>query len=222
MTEADLQRYGYANMHELRNWRWFRRYSAGPFASAAVHQIDVLNRMLGASPRTVLAAGTTGFFQDREYHDHVTAIFEYPLDDRTLQATCQVLTTTSGTADSHELFVGTAGSIRISENPRWATVFREPSADPWDEWVRKEYLVKPAAKVEPPPETGEAPESSSQVATAETGEVQQYRLPAISHQSSFQYHLAERIAFVAWFTIFHAQFPGPTRGSFTFRRGTRS
>ncbi len=190
MAEADLQRYGYANMHEFRNWRWFRRHSAGPFAAAAVHQIDVLNRMLGASPRTVLAGGTTGFFPDRECHDHVTAIFEYPLDDRTLQATCQVLTTTSGTAGNHELLVGTAGSIRISENPRWAAVFREPSAEPWDEWVRNEYLVKPAAKVEPPPETGESLDRVGQAVAVETGQVQQYQLPALTHQSPFQYHLA--------------------------------
>ncbi len=190
MPEADLEKYGYANMHEFRNWRWFRRYSAGPFAAAAVHQIDVLNRLLGAPPRTVLAAGGADFFPNRECHDNLTAIYEYPVDGRTVRATCQVHTTTRGTAGSHELLTGTAGSIRTSDNPKWAAVFREPSAVRWDEWVRKSYLVKVAPAVEPVEEPSDEQADSGQVVAAETGEVERYEMPAISHQSSFQYHLA--------------------------------
>ncbi len=183
-----LQRYGYADMREFRNWRWFRRYSAGPFAGAAVHQVDVLSRLLGSQPRAVLAAGGADYFPDRECHDNVTAVYEFPVDGRTVRATCQVHTTTHGTAGSHELLLGTAGSIRTSENPKWAAVFREPSAAPWDQWVRKGFLLRadraPAAE-EPAPEAGEA----GDVQAAETGVVEQYEMPPAPDKSSLHHHL---------------------------------
>ncbi len=183
-----LQRYGYANMREFRNWRWFRRYSAGPFAGAAVHQVDVLSRLLGSQPGSVLAAGGADYFPDRECHDHVAAIYEYPVDGRTVHATCRVQTTTHGTAGSHELLLGTAGSIRTSENPKWAAVFREPSAAPWDQWVRKGYLLK----AERAPVAGEpAPEATegNDVQAAETGVVEQYEMPLAPDKSSLHDHV---------------------------------
>jgi predicted dehydrogenase len=189
IPDANLERFGYASMHEFRNWRWFRRYSAGPFATAAVHQIDVLNRLLGAPPRTVLAAGGADFFPDRECQDNLTAIFEYPVEGRTIRAICQVHTTTHGTTGSHELLVGTAGSIRTSENRKWERVFREPSAFPWDEWTRKGYLAKvpwtPAAEEKP----SEPAPDSDLVQVAETGIVEEYEMPLKPGKSSLHYHL---------------------------------
>lgn len=188
ISEDDLKRHGYANMREFRNWRWFRRYSAGPFAAAAVHQVDVLNRLLGTPPRSVLAAGGADFFPDRECHDHLTAIYEYPVDGRTVRATCQVHTTTRGTAGSHELVVGTAGSIRTSEAPNWVAVFREPSAVTWDEWVRKGYLVK-AARPSAVDEPSEPPADTGGMQAAETGGVEPYEIPVAADKSSLHYHL---------------------------------
>lgn len=189
IPEADLKRFGYADMREFRNWRWFKRYCAGPFASAAVHQVDVLNRLLSSHPRTVLGVGGADYFPDRECYDNVTAIYEYPVDKRTVRATCQVLTTTRGTAGSHELLVGTAGSIRAAENPKWMTIFREPSAAEWDEWIRKGYLVKanqmPAAAEKPPETTVNA----NQIQVQETGEVERYEIPLTPDRSSLHYHL---------------------------------
>ncbi|RMF77276.1 MAG: gfo/Idh/MocA family oxidoreductase, partial [Planctomycetota bacterium] len=40
MTEEQLAKYGYANMHEFRNWRWFRKYGGGPISDLGAHQID--------------------------------------------------------------------------------------------------------------------------------------------------------------------------------------
>jgi len=46
LSEAKLNQYGYANMHEFRNWRWFKRYAGGPMSDLGAHQIDVYNWML--------------------------------------------------------------------------------------------------------------------------------------------------------------------------------
>ena len=186
IPEADLERYGYAGMREFRNWRWFRRCSAGPFAGAAVHQVDVLNRMLGVAPRAVLAAGGADYYEDRECHDHITAIYEYPVGERTIRATCQVHTTTRGTAGSHELLVGTDGSIRMSDRARWVKVFREPTAEKWDEWIRKGYLKKTAGK---PAAVEEPSGTSDSKPVQETGEVEEYEMTAAPDKPSFQYHL---------------------------------
>lgn len=107
---------------------------------------------------------------------------------RTIRATCQVHTTTRGTAGSHELVVGTAGSIRTSEAPNWVAVFREPSAVTWDEWVRKGYLVKvarPSAVDEP----SEPPADTGGMQAAETGGVEPYEIPVAADKSSLHYHL---------------------------------
>ena len=185
LPDADLQKYGYADMRQFRNWRWFSRYTAGPFVSAAVHQVDVLNRLLGTTPRAVLAAGGADYFEDRQCLDHVTAIFEYPLDARTIRATCQVLTTTRGTAGSHELLVGTEGSLRTSDRPKWFTVFREPTAADWNVWVRQGYLVKPEQAESSEP----APASGGLLHVEETGEVEEYALPLTADKSSLHYHI---------------------------------
>ena len=185
LPAADLQKYGYADMRQFRNWRWFTRYSAGPFVSAAVHQVDVLNRLLGTPPRAVLAAGGADFFDDRQCHDHVTAIFEYPHEARTIRATCQVLTTTRGTAGSHELLVGTEGSLRTSDNPQWFTVFREPTAADWNVWVRQGFLVRPERAASSVP----TPDSGGLLHVEETGLVEEYRLPLTADKSSLHYHI---------------------------------
>ena len=51
LSEAKLHQYGFANMHEFRNWRWFKKYAGGPMSDLGAHQIDVYNWMLGVNPR---------------------------------------------------------------------------------------------------------------------------------------------------------------------------
>lgn len=189
IAEADLKKYGYANMREFRNWRWFKPYCAGPFAGFAVHQVDALNWLLGAHPKTVLASGGLDAFKNRQNYDNVMAIFEYPLKDRTIRAACQVLTTSRGTNGNYELIVGTEGSIRISDNPKWTKVFREPSAVEWDDWRRKGYLVKIDAAVPVKPEAADKPADPNEVRVQETGEVTQYEIPVVLDKSPFQPHL---------------------------------
>src|SRR5207237_47134 len=48
MSPERLHKYGFDDMHQFRNWRWFKKYAGGPISDLGAHQIDVYNWMLGA------------------------------------------------------------------------------------------------------------------------------------------------------------------------------
>ena len=95
IPEAKLNKYGYANMHEFRNWRWFRKYAGGPVSDLGAHQIDIYNWMLGANPRLCIASGGVDYYKSHEWYDNAFIIFEYETKDGVIRAQYQVLTTTS-------------------------------------------------------------------------------------------------------------------------------
>jgi hypothetical protein len=74
--EAKLAEYGYANMHEFRNWRWFKKYAGGPMSDLGAHQIDVYNWMLGVNPSSCMASGGVDYYKTHEWYDNAIAIFE--------------------------------------------------------------------------------------------------------------------------------------------------
>jgi hypothetical protein len=78
LSDAKLAEYGYANMHEFRNWRWFKKYAGGPMSDLGAHQIDVYNWMLGVNPSSCMASGGVDYYKTHEWYDNAIAIFEYP------------------------------------------------------------------------------------------------------------------------------------------------
>jgi len=151
VPEETLQRYGYDNMHEFRNWRWYKRYGGGPLSDLGAHQIDIYNWFLGGHPKTVMASGGVDYYDHHEWHDNVMAIYEYATADGPVRAFYQVLTTTSGGGGYWEAFMGTEGTIKISENPASTAVYREARAPKWDQWQARNFLTPmevPAPKVE--------------------------------------------------------------------------
>lgn len=142
MDQATLDRYGYANMHEYRNWRWYRKYGGGPISDLGAHQIDVFNWFLDANPSSVMAGGGIDTYLEHEWYDNVMAIYEYPTDEGMVRAFYQVLTTTSAGGGYFEYFMGTEGSLKISENPKITAAYREAHAPEWDEWVKKGYIAQ--------------------------------------------------------------------------------
>ena len=155
IPEDVLKRYGYASMHEFRNWQWFSRYCLGPCGVLGSHQLDICNWFLNAMPASVFAVGGAGFYESRECLDNVTAVCEYHTSDCIVRATSQVLTTTSaGGERSFERFMGTDATIKMSENPKWMKVSREPSAPDWQPWVGKGYLTRPKSDSTKPPTDG--------------------------------------------------------------------
>jgi predicted dehydrogenase len=198
LSEAKLHQYGYANMHEFRNWRWFKRYAGGPISDLGAHQIDVFNWMLGVNPRSVLAGGGVDYYTTHEWYDNVQAIYEFPTPSGIVRATYGVLTTTSAGGGYHEYFMGDEGALKISENPKYTKLYREARAPEWDQWAEKGYIAKPnSGEGAPPPvkpwEKPRAklggPSRSGVVDVRETAELSAWDIPVTLDKAIHQPHL---------------------------------
>ncbi len=123
---ATLSKYGFANMHQHRNWRWYRHLSGGPMCDLGSHQVDVFSWILKANPKSVMASGGTDYYKS-EWYDNVMSIYEYDTPAGVVRAYYQVLNTT-GHGGFYETFMGDQGSMVISEDTRIGEFFREPTA----------------------------------------------------------------------------------------------
>ena len=53
-----LKKYGFDDMSQFRNWRWYKGLGGGPIVDLGSHQIDVYSWFLGnALPSSVMASG---------------------------------------------------------------------------------------------------------------------------------------------------------------------
>jgi predicted dehydrogenase len=198
LPEDKLHQYGYANMHEFRNWRWFKRYAGGPISDLGAHQIDVFNWMLEAAPRSVLAGGGVDYYTTHEWYDNVIAIYEYPTAAGLVRATYQVLTTTSAGGGYHEYFMGDEGALKISENPKYTKLYREARAPEWDRWVDQGLILRPGSGEgapppvkpweKPRPKLG-GPSRAATVDVRETAELSAWDLPVTLDKPIHQPHL---------------------------------
>ena len=198
LPESMLQKYGYANMHEFRNWRWFKRYAGGPISDLGAHQIDIYNWFLGARPTSVTASGGADFYANHEWYDNVMAIYEYALPSGNVRGFYQVLTTTSAGGGYNEYFMGTEGALKMSENPKYTSLFREAKAPEWDQWVEKGYIRKPGTGDDgatplkpwekPRPKFG-APARTSIVDVRETAALSAWEIPVTLDLPIHQPHL---------------------------------
>jgi predicted dehydrogenase len=124
--EATLKKYGYASMRELRNWRFFKKFSAGPIAEMGSPQLDVFNWFLGARPRAVLATGGKDYCEDAaEWPDDYHVLYEW---DVTVGQDAKVggkkavvrgyyeILVGSNDGGTSETFIGDEGSLTISED----------------------------------------------------------------------------------------------------------
>jgi predicted dehydrogenase len=179
-----LKRYGYQSMEQFRNWRWYRNLSGGLFGNLGAHQVDVTCWFLDAVPRRVVANGGADPSEPDHWHGNVMAIYEYDTPGGVVQSFCQMLTDTRGDGSgSYEHFMGTEGSIRMSQNPRRTAVYRDPDAPDWDEWVRREYLTQGEKQ-----RLSRSEQEQSEV--SETGEVVPYEIPVVLDKPPCYPHLA--------------------------------
>lgn len=185
IPDEELKRYGYDNMHQFRNWRSYKRTGGGPFSDFGAHQVDAINWLLKAKPKSVLAAGGIDYYDTREWFDNATAIIEYGTPDGTVRGTFQVLTATSGDGvHSFQHVMGDNGSIRMSENPKWTAIFHEAHASDWDQWVSEGYLKRPEGSHRSKPATSEEEH------VRETGGLVTFELPVVLDKPVHQPHLA--------------------------------
>src|SRR5208282_3037080 len=90
MPPEQLAKYGFKDMHQFRNWRWFKGLGGGPLSDLGAHQIDVFNWWFGVEPRAVLASGGIDYYKNHDWYDNVMVIYEYPLPEGVARAFYQV------------------------------------------------------------------------------------------------------------------------------------
>lgn len=198
LPEAVLNKYGYKNMHEFRNWRWFKKYAGGPISDLGAHQIDVYNWFLGANPTSVIASGGADFYTTHEWYDNVMAIYEFATPAGPARAFYQVLTTTSAGGGYMEYFMGTEGALKMSENPKYTGLFREARAPEWEKWAEAGFVRKPGTAVEetvtlkpwekPRPKLG-GPSKAATVDVRETAALDTWEMPVTLDKPIHQPHL---------------------------------
>jgi len=132
----------------------------------------------------VLAGGGIDYYKTHQWPDTVMVILQYETAEGTVRAEVSVQTTTSADGEmTFEHFMGTEGSIKISESAKWTRIFREPQAKPWDDWVRQGLL---AAKEDA---AAKKPATSEEEHVRETGVVVPYELPVALNKPLHQPHL---------------------------------
>jgi predicted dehydrogenase len=181
MKPAQLAQYGFTDMHQFRNWRWFKNLGGGPLSDLGAHQIDIFNWWFGCLPKSVMASGGLDYYQNHEWCDNAMVIYEFPLPEGVARAFYQVQTTTSAGGGYFEYFMGDEGSLKMSENPKLTALYREARAKPWDELVRKNYIrtrTAPAAATE-----------AGKVDVRETAQLAEYDIPVSFSKAIHQPHL---------------------------------
>jgi predicted dehydrogenase len=207
IPEAKLHKYGYANMHEFRNWRWFKKYAGGVVSDLGAHQIDVYNWMLESNPSALIASGGVDYYKTHEWYDNAYAIYEYPTKEGIVRATYNVLTTTSAGGGYHEYFMGDEGSLKISESPKNTKLYREARAPEWDQYAAQKLITqpdsgegailglkpweKPRQKMAMPskPLVGGPGQSAAKVDVRETAALSAWDIPVAQDKAIHQYHL---------------------------------
>jgi predicted dehydrogenase len=179
-----LKHYGFDDMHMFRNWRWFKKCGGGPLSDLGAHQIDIFNWFLGTPPTTILAGGGNDYYQNHEWFDNAMVIYEYDRPEGVTRAFYQVQTTTSAGGGYFEQFMGTEGTIRMSEDPKYTAIYREANAPDWEKWLNLHYLAE--GKADAPSDDDD---SATKVDARETAELAAYTLPVVLNKPPHQPHL---------------------------------
>lgn len=188
-----LAKYGYENMRQFRDWRWFKKYGGGPIVDLGSHQIDIFGWFLGdAMPASVQASGGVDYYTDVEWYDNVLAIYTFETDQGPVRAFYQTLTTSSARG-YYETFMGDEGTLQISEDPRKCRVYAEghlPLTDtgthPWATWVDKGYLLR----YEPPAEASATTDQDAIIAVYKSMPPAEFLMKIDVETSYHQPHLA--------------------------------
>ena len=176
-----LAKYGFKDMHQFRNWRWFKGLGGGPLSDLGAHQIDIFNWWFGTTAKSVIASGGNDYYKNHDWYDNALVIYEYQLPEGVARAFYQVQTTTSSGGGYFEMFMGDEGTIKMSENPSITKLWREDrSTKNWDDLAGKNYLR--ASAVAPPSD-------ADKVDVRETAPLLQYDIPVSFAKKIHQPHL---------------------------------
>jgi predicted dehydrogenase len=181
MPASMLAKYGYKDMHQYRNWRWYKGLGGGMLSDLGAHQIDIFNWWLGVTPKSVIASGGLDYYKNHDWYDNAMVIYEYPLAQGVARAFYQVQTTTSAGGGYFEMFMGDDGTIKMSEDPSICAIYREARATAvsWDDLAAKGYVrAKPVSA-----------EEAAKVDVRETAQLAEYEIPVFFNKPPHQPHL---------------------------------
>jgi predicted dehydrogenase len=170
--------------HRFLNWRFYTALSGGPISDLGAHQIDIFNWYLGSQPTSVMASGGRSYFKDREHFDNVMCVFDYDRPEGNARAFYQVLTTTSAGGGYYESFMGTEGTLEMSEREAYTNIYKEAAAsndETWGEMVRRGLLKKEAY--------GVAAGGDDAIASYESAPPDKYALPGGLNKPPHQPHI---------------------------------
>ena len=176
-----LAKYGYKDMHQFRNWRWFKGLGGGPLSDLGAHQIDIFNWWFGITPRSVMASGCVDYYKTHEWYDNAMVIYEFAFPDGVKRAFYQVQTTTSAGGGYFEMFMGDEGSLKMSEDPKLSAIYREARAPSWDGLIAKNYIRAQAAPA--------AAADATKVDVRETAQLAAFDIPVSFNKKPHQPHL---------------------------------
>ena len=182
ITPEQLAKYGFTDMHQFRNWRWFKNLGGGPLSDLGAHQIDVFNWWFGVKPRSVFASAGLDYYKNHEWFDNAMVIYEYPLPDGVARAFYQVQTTTSAGGGYFEYFMGDEGSLKMSENPILSAIYREAEAPSWDDLIAKNYIRAKTGGAAPTPD-------AAKVDVRETAQLAEFEIPVSFNKPPHMPHL---------------------------------
>jgi len=183
MDEDTLAKYGYKSMHHYKNWMWYKGLGSGPVGFYSSHQLDVFNWFLDTKPKTVTARGGTYYYdtKNHEWFDTVMAVIEYEADKGTVSTSYQTIMS-NGYGGDYEAFLGTDGTLEISQSPSRGGIYRDPQAPNWDSWVRLGFLRKPGAE-------DEEEQSDTIAESTETKPPTLYEIPVEMTEPYYKPHL---------------------------------
>jgi predicted dehydrogenase len=145
IPEARLKQFGFKDMHQFRNWRWYKGLGGGPIVDLGSHQIDIYTWFLGVNPSHVTASGGQLYYDPKthEWYDTVMAVYDYDTAAGPVKAYYQTQTT-NGSQGYFENFMGDQGTLVISESEAHAAkLYRDVNAPAWDTWIQKGYITVP-------------------------------------------------------------------------------
>ena len=144
IDQATLEKFGYKDMTQFRNWRWYKGLGGGPIVDLGSHQIDIYAWFLNAQPKSIIASGGIDYWTDHEWYDNVMAIYEFETKKGPVRASYQTITTNSN-GGYFEVFMGDEGTLEISEAAARGGIFRESSVpeEKWEKWVKNGTITKP-------------------------------------------------------------------------------
>lgn len=147
MEETILNQYGFKDMQQFLNWRWYKGLGGGPIVDLGSHQIDIFSWFLGANPKTITASGGIDYWKGHEWYDNVMAIYEYDTPHGPVRAFYQTGTTNSANG-YFECFMGDEGTLVISEASSRGSIYREGWVEEakWDPWATKGFIEKTKGK----------------------------------------------------------------------------